>query len=298
MTTHRMTTLGADAVRIDPTYDKVASRSAAAVISGYSTSFSLACRLLRAPVRDAIRNVYGVVRIADEVVDGPVGTDTDRAARVLHDLEQETRSALHTGHSTNLVVHAFAATARSCGIEEELITPFFDSMRTDLLVTEHDQRSLARYIHGSAEVVGLMCLKVFLAAPDAAGAPDYASLAPGARALGAAFQKINFLRDLGADQDGLGRIYFPGVDVEHLDGSRVVGLLDEIESDLAAASVAIDQLPRSSRRAVRVAHDFFATLTDRVRATPVEQLRHTRVSVPSATKARIVLAAQLRAGRA
>lgn len=287
-----------DAVSADPVYDRVARRSAAAVINGYSTSFSLACRLLRAPVRDAIRTVYGLVRIADEVVDGPLGADTDRAARVLGELEAETQSALRTGHSTNLVVHAFARTARTCGIDEELITPFFASMRTDLVISEHDERSLAAYIHGSAEVVGLMCLRVFLAAPDAAGAPDYAVLAPGAQALGAAFQKVNFLRDLGADQDGLGRTYFPGVEVAHLSDAVVAELLDEVGADLAVASVAIDMLPASSRRAVRVAHDLFAALADRVRATPSQRLREGRVSVPTSTKLRLVLAAQVRAGRA
>ena len=286
------------AVPADPVYDRVASRSAAVVISGYSTSFSFACWLLRGPVRDAVRSVYGLVRIADEVVDGPLGADPDRAAQVLDELEAQTRSALRTGHSTNLVVHAFASTARACGIDEELVAPFFASMRTDLVVSEHDERSLAAYIHGSAEVVGLMCLRVFLAAPGAAGAPDFAILAPGARALGAAFQKINFLRDLGADQDGLGRTYFPGVEVAHLTDTAVAELLDEVEADLAAASVAIDRLPSSSRWAVRVAHDLFAALAGRVRATPADQLRYARVRVSTAAKVRIVLTAQVRAGRA
>ena len=284
-------------VESDPVYDRVAGRSAAAVIAGFSTSFALACRLLGAAVRDPIRNVYGLVRIADEVVDGPLGRDPERAATVLAELERETGAALHTGHSTNLVVHAFAGTARRCGIDEELITPFFRSMRTDLQVTEHDRRSLADYVHGSAEVVGLMCLKVFLTAPDAAGGPDHGALAPGARALGAAFQKINFLRDLATDQEQLGRRYLPGVDVRHLTTVQRDSLLEEISADLAVASAAIDRLPRSSRRAVRTAHDLFAVLAVRLGNTPVEQLTHTRVRVPTPVKARILLAAGLRSGR-
>ncbi|WP_154795060.1 phytoene/squalene synthase family protein [Occultella kanbiaonis] len=281
----------------DPLYDRVAQRSAGVVISGYSTSFSWACRLLAEPVRTQVRSIYALVRVADELVDGPTSADPARAAVLLDALEAQTLDAVRTGHSTNLLVHAFALTARSCGIGADLIAPFFASMRTDLSVTGHDEQSLREYVYGSAEVVGLMCLRAFLAAPDAARAPSYSHLAPGAKRLGAAFQKVNFLRDLGADVDLRGRIYFPDLDVDHFTDAHRDALLDEIDADLDAAAVAIARLPRSSRRAVRAAHDLFAALSKRLRATPATQLRRSRVRVPAMGKGWILVHAYAVRGR-
>lgn len=281
----------------DRLYDHVAQRSAAAVISGYSTSFAWACRLLAEPVRTGVRNVYALVRLADEIVDGPSAADRPRAARLLDALEADTYDAMACGHSTNLVVHAFALTTRSCGIGRDLVEPFFASMRTDLIVRTHDPASLDDYVYGSAEVVGLMCLRVFLAAPDASRAASYDRLAPGARRLGAAFQKVNFLRDIRADHDARGRTYFPGVDVEHLTDAHRDALLDDIDADLRAASSTIEHLPRSSRVAVRAAHDLFAGLSSRLRATPAAELRRARVSVPTPAKAWILARAVALGGR-
>jgi 15-cis-phytoene synthase len=280
----------------DPLYDRVAQESARAVIAGYSTSFGWACRLLTEPVRTHVRNVYALVRVADELVDGPAAAaDPARAGKELDALEAQTLDSVTTGHSTNLVVHAFALTARACGIGPDLVTPFFASMRTDLSVTTHDARTLQDYVYGSAEVVGLMCLRVFLAAPDAGGAASYDDLAPGARRLGAAFQKVNFLRDLGADQDLRGRTYLPGTD--RLGAARRDELLDDIDADLAAAAVAVAQLPPSSRRAVRAAHDLFAALSRRLRAVPAGRLRAARVRVPNRGKAWILVRACVVGGR-
>ena len=283
-------------VPADPLYDRVAQRSARAVIAGYSTSFAWACRLLSEPVRTQVRNVYALVRVADELVDGPMVPDPARAGPLLDALEAQTLDAVRTGYSSNLVVHAFALTARACGIGPELIAPFFASMRTDLTVTAHDEATLRDYVYGSAEVVGLMCLRAFLAAPDADGRVGYADLAPGARRLGAAFQKVNFLRDLGADQDLRGRTYLPGTD-RRLDAARRDRLLDEIDADLAAAAVALAQLPPSSRRAVRAAHGLFAALSHRLRAVPAGRLRATRVRVPNPAKGWILVRACVAGGR-
>ena len=281
----------------DPLYDRVAQRSAGAVISGYSTSFAWACRLLAEPVRTQVRSIYALVRVADELVDGPTGADPGHAAELLDEFEAHTTTAVHDGHSTNLVIHAFALTARSVGIDATLITPFFTSMRTDLQVTRHDERSFREYVYGSAEVVGLMCLRAFLAAPDATPSPGYAELAPGAQRLGAAFQKVNFLRDLGADLDLRGRSYFPGLDVDHLSPAQRDSLLDDIDADLAVAQQAIDRLPRSSRRAVAAAHHLFAALSHRLRTVPPSQLRRTRVRVPTASKGWILMRAYAAGGR-
>lgn len=274
----------ATATAASTTYDVVAGRSAAVVIKGYSTSFGLATRLLAEPIRGHVRNVYALVRIADELVDTSDWAVENRA-ELLDALQEDTERAMRCGRSSNLVVHAFAGTARSCGIGLDLVQPFFDSMRTDLDVARHDAESLDRYVYGSAEVVGLMCLRVFLT--DPAATASYDELAPGARRLGAAFQKVNFLRDLGEDSDGLGRAYLPGAAPGVLTDAERDAVCDDVDADLAAAAEAIARLPRSSRRAVAAAHALFAELSARLRATPADRLRRERVSVPSGTKARL-----------
>lgn len=169
-------------------------------------------------------------------------------------------------------------------------------MRTDLGRQEHDQESLGAYVFGSAEVVGLMCLCAFLIAdPDRAW--RYDELAPGAQRLGAAFQKVNFLRDLGEDADRLGRRYLLGLDPERLDDEAVRRWLDDIDADLRAAARVVPQLPRSSRLAVCVAHDLFSELSARLRRTPAAELRRQRVRVPSPVKVRLAAAALLRNGQ-
>ncbi|MFD6176889.1 MULTISPECIES: phytoene/squalene synthase family protein [unclassified Isoptericola] len=269
----------------DALYDAVAVRSAAVVIRAYSSSFGWACRLLGDAVRDPVRSVYALVRVADEIVDDVrPGLGAEARAALLDDLEREVARATACGRSSNLVVHAFARTARRYGIGDDLVAPFFASMRADLTVTAHDEASFAAYVHGSAEVVGLMCLRVFVAGDDAA----YDRLAPGAARLGAAFQKVNFLRDLAEDVDERGRSYFPGLDVDAFDDAARDRLLADVDADLAAASVAIDRLPRTSRRAVRVAHDLFAELSRRLGAMPAATIRRERVRVPGPVKARVV----------
>jgi phytoene synthase len=194
------------------TYDAAAMASATTIIGHYSTSFGLAARLLSPGVRDEVRTIYALVRIADEIVDGAAseaGIDVAGQRELLDDLEQETERALARGFSTNLIVHAFATTARRVGIDPALTRPFFASMRRDLDPTPFTAESVAEYIYGSAEVVGLMCLRSFLH-DSPRTAEQLAVLEHGARSLGAAFQKVNFLRDLAADRDALGRNYFPG----------------------------------------------------------------------------------------
>jgi 15-cis-phytoene synthase len=277
-------------------YDRVADASAALVIDAYSSSFGLASKLLAEPVRRHVRNVYALVRVADEIVDAPrpEGT-TDQQAEALETLLAETRTAMATGHSSNLVVHAFARTAREVGIELAVVEPFFASMRMDLDVRTHDAASFATYVYGSAEVVGLMCLRAFVAGERDAES-RYAVLAPGAQRLGAAFQKVNFLRDLAEDHDDLGRRYFPGVEPALLSDAQRDLLLDDLDADLAVAARVVPHLPRSSRVAVCAAHDLFAELSVRLRRTPAEELRSRRVRVPQPVKARIVAAAALRGG--
>lgn len=270
-------------------YDDVSQSSAAVVIRRYSSSFGLASRLLDRPVRTQVRNLYALVRVADEIVDNPDPTlGRDARDRMLTRLQEDVRQALETGYSANLVVHAFARTAIACGIRADLVDPFFTSMRMDLDTRTHTPESFARYVYGSAEVVGLMCLRAFLAErPAGEAARAYDRLAPGARCLGAAFQKLNFLRDLAEDHDTLGRCYFPGLELARFDDAARDRILDDIDADLAAAAAVIPDLPPSSRRAVRAAHATFGELATRLRATPAAHICRQRVRVPDAVKLRI-----------
>jgi len=274
-------------------YDRVAEETASIVIRRYSTSFGLASRLLDSSVRQHVENIYALVRVADEIVDGPAaeaGLDAIGAARALNELERETEEAMAGGFSANLVVHAFALTARETGFGSELTTPFFESMRTDLSATVHDQESFDRYVYGSAEVVGLMCLRTFLCG-RAVDAAQLERLEVGARALGAAFQKVNFLRDLAADFQALGRSYFPDVRVDSFSEADKNRLLDDIDADLKVSAAIIPELPAGSRRAVALAQGLFAELARRLRATPSDSLVSARVRVPNPIKLRIAAAA-------
>jgi phytoene synthase len=276
-------------------YDRVAEETASIVIRRYSTSFGLASRLLESGVRQHVENIYALVRVADEIVDGPAveaGLDAVGASRALNELERETELAMESGFSANLVVHAFALTARETGFGSELTEPFFESMRTDLSATVHDQESFDRYVYGSAEVVGLMCLRTFLHGRDVSEA-DRQRFETGARALGAAFQKVNFLRDLAADFQALGRSYFPGVRVESFTEEDKVRLLDDIDADLRVSAAVIPDLPAGSRRAVALAQGLFAELAVRLRATPSDKLVAARIRVPNPVKMRIAAAAAM-----
>ena len=274
-------------------YDRVADETAGVVIRRYSTSFGLAARLLDPAVRQHVENIYALVRVADEIVDGGVaeaGLDAVHAAHYLDEFEVETNAALRSGYSTNLIVHAFARTAREVGFGDELTGPFFHSMRMDLTDVGHDPESFDRYVYGSAEVVGLMCLRAFVQG-IVIDEQQNERLVAGARALGAAFQKVNFLRDLAADFEKLGRSYFPGVSVQSFTEEDKVRLLDDIDNDLRVSAAVIPELPKGSRRAVALAQGLFAELAVRLRRTPASQLMRTRVRVPDPVKARIALGA-------
>ncbi|WP_435738388.1 squalene/phytoene synthase family protein [Cellulosimicrobium sp. PMB13] len=271
-------------------YDRTAARTSRIVLSSYSTSFGLGARLLDRQTRRGIDAVYGLVRIADEVVDTRRGAG---AAELLDELQAETTRALVSGWSTNLVVHSFARTARRCGIGHHEVDPFFASMRTDLTVRVHDRESYERYVYGSAEVVGLMCLAVFLNAHRGSGeplvVPDETAVR-GARALGAAFQKINFLRDLRTDYADLGRRYLPGVVPDRLRRRDVEAFCAEVEADLADARAALPGLPVRARVAVAATLAVYDRLLARLCATPPEEILRARVRVADPVK--IALAAR------
>lgn len=278
-------------------YTKAAERSSSAVIDAYSTSFSLATSLLAPEIRQHVKNIYALVRVADEIVDGAASDARKEGGNVepsvaLDQLEQEVYRAMRARFSTNLVVHAFARTANETGFGRAIIEPFFVSMRMDLWPRRHSPESFQTYVYGSAEVVGLMCLHAFIKESDYFS-EDYKQIVKSARALGAAFQKVNFLRDLAADFDKLGRSYFPGVDVASFNEAQKAELLFYIREDLAISSVGLAMLPKTSRPAVSAAQMLFAELANQIEKTPAEELIRTRISVPNSTKLKILLRAKL-----
>ncbi|WP_455905280.1 phytoene/squalene synthase family protein [Microbacterium sp.] len=270
-------------------FNRAADTASTEVIRTYSTSFGLATRLLGERHRQHVRNIYAMVRIADEIVDGvaaQAGLDESAQTGALASYVAETHRAMDVGYSTDLVLHAFARTARECGIGEDLTQPFFDSMAADIAgdtgFTAYDAAAHERYVYGSAEVVGLMCLRVFLR-EDTRTTGELETLTHGARQLGAAFQNVNFLRDLADDTERLQRGYLG-------DGGRLTDAdrddwVRTITAQLDGAARSIPLLPKDARAAVRSAHALFAALTRRVAKTPASSLYERRVRVPDPIKA-------------
>jgi 15-cis-phytoene synthase len=274
-------------------YTLAAHRASKEVIYSYSTSFGAATKLLPANLRHHIENIYAMVRVADEIVDGSAleaGVKDPEAE--LNAFEAETYKAMATGFSTNLILHSFAISAREVGISKDIVEPFFYSMRQDLTETEHNQASFEKYVYGSAEVVGLMCLAAFVQGQSYTQ-EQKKQLVLGARALGSAFQKVNFLRDLQADFKRLGRSYFPGVNVGSFDEATKQRLVADIDKDLAVSSAALPLLPRSARVAVTAAQMLFAELNRKIGNTSAEDLINTRISVSNFSKLGLVLRAYL-----
>jgi phytoene/squalene synthetase len=269
-------------------YTEAAELAAGAVIGSYSTSFGLATKILKGRIRTDIRNIYALVRVADEIVDGAAagnGATKVQIRKQLDELEGEVYAAMKLGFSTNLVVHAFALTANRVAIDKNIIEPFFHSMRMDITNDKHTPKTFKEYVYGSAEVVGLMCLRAFIAGRESGySAAEKNALVDGALALGAAFQKINFLRDLAADFKELGRSYFPGVAVGSFTEEQKTFLVDDIAADLIVAANSIRLLPKDVRPAVAAAQFLFQDLTAKVAATPASVLISTRIRVSDSRK--------------
>ena len=247
------------------------------VTTSYSTSFGLSIRLFDTSLRPHIYAIYGLVRIADEIVDTYTGTDK---RKVLDDFEAQTYAALKTGYSTNPVIHAFVVTAHRYAIDETLLQPFFESMRMDIDQQMFTQDLYTNYIYGSAEVVGLMCLKVFTD-----DAKLYVSLEKGASHLGAAYQKVNFLRDIATDAKGLGRWYFPIASFDTFDEKVKNEIIADIEKDFREAAKAIAKLPASSRNAIELSYQYYNQLLKRLKETPALTLKTKRIRVNDIQKA-------------
>ena len=258
-------------------YSEVSYDVSKLVTQRYSTSFSMSTRLFDEKIRPAIYAVYGLVRIADEIVDSYRGDD---AKELLSRLEQDSYRAIKRGYDTNPIIHSFAVSAKQYGIDKELIEPFFKSMAMDLEPAEYTDTLYEQYIYGSAEVVGLMCLRVFCEGD----AQKYTVLAPGARALGSAYQKVNFLRDIAADYKELGRLYFPGVHFETFDDGVKHAIITDIEKDFVVAREYISQLPHNSQKAVSLSYLYYSRLLIELTKTPAVSLKKQRVRIATVRK--------------
>ena len=270
-------------------YNQVGRQLCRTITLRFSNSFSSAASLLAPETATAIYNIYGFVRIADEVVDTwrPEAMDS-----YLADLSLDTKRAIKSGFSTNPIIHSFATTVRQYGVPTELIDAFLKSMRMDIGKKKYSPSEYRQYIYGSAEAVGLMCLMVFVEGDK----KKYNELLPSAKALGSAFQKINFLRDYASDANSLGRVYFPELKNKQLSDKNKLIIIDDINRDLAIAKPAIRKLPDTSRVGVALAYNYFNALTKQLYKTPASNILKNRISLPRATKASILVKTKISRG--
>lgn len=263
---------------MEPLYDKVSFAASRLVTRHYSTSFSIGVRCLGREIRDAVYGVYGFVRVADEIVD--TFLDQDRG-ELLDRFEDEYYRALERGVSTNPVIHAFCRVVHRFGIDDSLVRAFLRSMRMDLHRSRYTPQEIGEYIYGSAEVVGLICLTIFVRGDR----EQYVRLEPYARSLGAAFQKVNFLRDMKSDREQLHRLYFPILKEGPLTEVVKQEILDDIYADFRHAKEGIRRLPECARLGVYTAYLYYLSLTEAIAATPCERLLDTRIRVSNLRKA-------------
>jgi phytoene/squalene synthetase len=268
-------------------FDHVSASCSKLTTRRYSTSFSLGIRFLSKKFHDPIYGVYGFVRLADEIVDS--FHDYDKVY-LMKKFRADTVDALENKISLNPILNSFQQTVHSYGIEWELIDTFLISMETDLKSTVHDKESYDRYILGSAEVVGLMCLRIFTELDSNL----YDALKPSAMKLGSAFQKINFLRDLKADYYDLGRTYFPEVDFEKFSSAEKEIIQADIEAEFNAALEGIKELPVSSRTGVYLAYIYYRKLFSKIKETPAEKVMSTRIRIPDINKVGLLFQSVIR----
>lgn len=253
----------------------------------YSTSFSSAIRLLNADIQTPIYNIYGFVRFADEIVD--TFHDHDKQT-LLKEFKKETYDAIERGISLNPILHSFQLTVNRYHIDHALIEAFFRSMEFDLDKQSYDQVGYEEYIYGSAEVVGLMCLYVFCEGD----LENYEKLKPHARSLGAAFQKVNFLRDVKADFQDLQRVYFPGVDFSHFTPVMKQQIEDDIAADFRHAYDGIVKLPLKARFGVYLAYKYYLSLFRKIKNVHPQRIMEERIRIPNYAKAWVATKAVIR----
>lgn len=268
-------------------YNSTCLKCSQLTTNAYSTSFSLGVRCLAPQFRDAIHAIYGFVRFADEIVDSFHAFDK----KVLLDsFVSDTHRAIGARISTNPILHSFQLVVNRYNIDIELIDAFLKSMEMDLYRTGYDGQGIGEYIYGSAEVVGLMCLKVFCNGDQ----DEYERLKGPASKLGAAFQKVNFLRDIRADYYELGRVYFPGIDFSNFTHEQKVEIERGIQDDFDQAFTGILQLSRGARFGVYLAYRYYLKLFGRIRRVGPSELLSHRYRISNFTKLRLLVVCYMR----
>ena len=259
-------------------FDIVSYECSKQVTKAYSTSFSLATKMLAPSIRQDIYNIYGFVRLADEIVDS--FHDYDKAT-LFNRFETDLHFALKEKISLNPILNSFQETVHKYGVDKHLIDSFMKSMRLDLTKLDYtSDQEYKEYIYGSADVVGLMCLKVFVKGDR----KKYEVLKESAMHLGSAFQKVNFLRDLKADYEGLCRTYFPNTNLEALDEVSKVRIINEIEEDFKKGYEGILMLPTEAKFGVFIAYRYYRRLLKKLSKTPAIELKNRRIRVPDYEK--------------
>ena len=262
-------------------FDEVSFKCSVLVTKSYSTSFSLAVKMLAPNIREAIYSIYGFVRFADEIVDSFHGFDKEY---LINDFENEYYKSQKNGISLNPILNSFQHTVKKYNISDDLIQSFLKSMKMDLIKSDyHSKQEYDEYIYGSADVVGLMCLKVFVNG----NVEKYNELKPEAMRLGSAFQKVNFLRDLKDDNLVLNRNYFPGVDLNSFDEISKAMIIIEIEEDFRIALQGIKKLPLEAKFGVYTAFVYYKKLLKKLENTPYHKIGTERIRVSNYTKARL-----------
>ncbi|MBK0370158.1 phytoene/squalene synthase family protein [Flavobacterium agrisoli] len=267
-------------------FDEVSHQVSKAITKKYSTSFSLGILALSPTIRPAIYAIYGYVRLADEIVDS--FHDYNKEV-LLEKLKEETWQALEEGISINPILHSFQWAVNKYKIDKTLIEQFLKSMQMDLKPVDYNTDRYQEYILGSAEVVGLMCLQVFVDGNKT----TYQSLKPFAMKLGSAFQKVNFLRDLKEDYHILGRTYFPNIDLQLFDNKSKIAIEKEIENEFQEALIGIKKLPVSSRFGVYLAYKYYLSLFHKIKKTTAQQILQERVRIPNGQKISLMMSSYL-----
>lgn len=268
-------------------FDQISQEMSQLTTKRYSTSFSLGISFLHRDMQQPIYAIYGFVRFADEIVDSFHGFDK---AQLLAEFKVETYKAIAQGISLNPILNAFQWAVNKYNIPLDLIETFLHSMEMDLDKQAYNQQQYEEYILGSAEVVGLMCLKIFVEGNE----HEYERLKPSAMKLGSAFQKINFLRDLKADYHELGRVYFPGIEMQEFNATVKKQIEADIEKDFQEGYQGILQLPKSARFGVYMAYKYYFKLFKKIRLMPAQTILHERIRIPNYRKVRILLTSYLR----
>jgi len=269
------------------TFDTISHEMSTLTTKRYSTSFSLGIKMLNPEIQKPIYAIYGIVRFADEIVDSFHSFDK---SKLLADFRVQTYQAINDGISLNPILNSFQWAVNRYNIPLSLIETFLESMKMDLNKQAYDEEQYKKYILGSAEVVGLMCLKVFVNGDE----QEYLRLKPSAMKLGSAFQKINFLRDLNADYKHLGRVYFPGIDMEEFNATVKQEIERDIEIDFHEGYLGIVQLPKNARFGVYLAYIYYYKLFAKIKNTPAKVILNERVRIPNNRKVGLLLSSYVR----